>query len=136
MSELRPPVQAGRPLLRRRLLRADLRPRPVRPRPRPVPLALLLPQAPGRLKPRSRHERVCSLPRPVPPGTTGLRGPTDLDEFVLLDIDGTLIDSVDGHARAWQEILATFGNEITFDEVRSQIGKGGDQLMPVFLPKT
>ena len=54
---------------------------------------------------------------------------------VLFDIDGTLIDSVDAHARSWQEVLARYGREIPFEEVRQQIGKGGDQLMPVFLPE-
>jgi HAD superfamily hydrolase (TIGR01549 family) len=54
---------------------------------------------------------------------------------VLFDVDGTLIDSVDLHARAWQEALADFGYEAAFDAVRSQIGKGGDQLMPVFVPE-
>jgi HAD superfamily hydrolase (TIGR01509 family) len=53
----------------------------------------------------------------------------------VFDIDGTLVDSVDLHARAWQEAFLHFGREIPFEEVRSQIGKGGDQLMPVFLPK-
>ncbi|HZS04194.1 MAG TPA: HAD family hydrolase [Blastocatellia bacterium] len=51
---------------------------------------------------------------------------------VIFDIDGTLVDSVDLHARAWQEAFSHFGKEIPFEEVRSQIGKGGDQLMPVF----
>ena len=50
----------------------------------------------------------------------------------LFDIDGTLIDSVDLHARAWQEALAYFGRRVTFEEVRAQIGKGGDQLLQVF----
>ena len=54
---------------------------------------------------------------------------------VLFDVDGTLIDSVDLHARAWQEALAHFGYDVAFEAVRSQIGKGGDQLMPVFVPK-
>lgn len=54
---------------------------------------------------------------------------------VLFDIDGTLIDSVDLHARAWQEILARYGHEVSFEEVRSHIGKGGDHLLPVFLSK-
>ena len=52
---------------------------------------------------------------------------------VIFDMDGTLIDSNDFHARAWQEILAKYGHEVTFEQVRHQIGKGGDQLMPVFL---
>ena len=51
---------------------------------------------------------------------------------VIFDIDGTLVDSVDLHARAWQEAFRRFGREIPYDEVRYQIGKGGDQLMPVF----
>lgn len=53
----------------------------------------------------------------------------------IFDIDGTLLDSVDLHARAWVEAFAHFGVETDFAEVRSQIGKGGDELMPVFLPQ-
>jgi HAD superfamily hydrolase (TIGR01549 family) len=52
---------------------------------------------------------------------------------VIFDIDGTLIDSVDLHARAWQEAFRKYGHEVGFEEVRQQIGKGGDQLIPVFL---
>ena len=53
---------------------------------------------------------------------------------VLFDVDGTLVDSVDAHARAWQETFAEFGQHIPFEQVRGQIGKGGDQLMPALLP--
>jgi HAD superfamily hydrolase (TIGR01509 family) len=52
---------------------------------------------------------------------------------VIFDIDGTLVDSVDLHARAWQEAFAHFGKQFSFERVRYQIGKGGDQLLPVFL---
>jgi beta-phosphoglucomutase-like phosphatase (HAD superfamily) len=52
---------------------------------------------------------------------------------VIFDIDGTLVDSVDAHARSWQQAFARFGHEIDVHEIRAQIGKGGDQLMPVFL---
>jgi HAD superfamily hydrolase (TIGR01549 family) len=51
---------------------------------------------------------------------------------VIFDIDGTLVDSVDLHAHAWQETFSHFGKEIPYEQVRHQIGKGGDQLMPVF----
>ena len=54
---------------------------------------------------------------------------------VIFDVDGTLVDSVDLHARAWQEAFAHFGKQFDFERVRYQIGKGGDQLMPVFLSK-
>lgn len=54
----------------------------------------------------------------------------------IFDIDGTLVDSVDFHAEAWQRAFHHFGYyDIQFDDVRSQIGKGGDQLLPVFLSK-
>jgi HAD superfamily hydrolase (TIGR01509 family) len=53
----------------------------------------------------------------------------------IFDVDGTLIDSVDAHARAWQLALEHFGHAEPFEVVRHQIGKGGDQLMPVFLSK-
>jgi HAD superfamily hydrolase (TIGR01509 family) len=54
---------------------------------------------------------------------------------VIFDIDGTLVDSVDLHAHAWQETFRHFGKEIPYEKVRHQIGKGGDQLMPVFFSK-
>lgn len=52
---------------------------------------------------------------------------------VIFDIDGTLLDSVDLHASAWQEAFAHFGHSIPFDQIRQQIGKGGDQIIPMFL---
>src|SRR6267378_1098740 len=54
-------------------------------------------------------------------------------EAVLFDVDGTLVDSVDLHARAWQEAFAHFGKRIPYRAIRAQIGKGGDQLMKEFL---
>ena len=54
---------------------------------------------------------------------------------VIFDIDGTLVDSVDFHAEAWQQTFRHFGLDFPYEEVRHQIGKGGDQLMPVFLSK-
>jgi HAD superfamily hydrolase (TIGR01549 family) len=51
----------------------------------------------------------------------------------IFDLDGTLLDSVDLHALAWQEALLQFGQDVSFEQVRSQIGKGGDKLIPVFL---
>jgi HAD superfamily hydrolase (TIGR01509 family) len=53
----------------------------------------------------------------------------------IFDVDGTLVDSVDAHARSWVETLREFGHEVDFARVRYQIGKGGDQLMAEFLSK-
>ena len=49
---------------------------------------------------------------------------------VLLDVDGTLIDSNDAHARAWVDVCEEFGKECDYDEIRAMIGMGGDKLMP------
>jgi HAD superfamily hydrolase (TIGR01509 family) len=54
-------------------------------------------------------------------------------QAVIFDVDGTLVDSVDLHARAWREAFARFGYHFDEAAIRGQIGKGGDQLMPVFL---
>lgn len=51
---------------------------------------------------------------------------------VIFDVDGTLVDSVDLHARCWQEAFARYGRQISFSRLRAQIGKGGDQLIPHF----
>ena len=49
---------------------------------------------------------------------------------VLLDIDGTLIDSNDANARAWMEALLAHGMEINYLKVREAIGMGGDNFLP------
>ena len=51
----------------------------------------------------------------------------------IFDIDGTLIDSVEGHAQAWIGALKEYGFAPELSAVRRQIGKGADQLLPVFL---
>jgi HAD superfamily hydrolase (TIGR01549 family) len=60
-------------------------------------------------------------------------GVSDVPKAAIFDLDGTLLDSVDLHALAWHEALAKFGHDVTFEQARSQIGKGGDKLIPVFL---
>ena len=49
---------------------------------------------------------------------------------VLLDVDGTLIDSNDAHARAWVAALNEHGYVVPFENVRQLIGMGGDKLLP------
>ena len=50
---------------------------------------------------------------------------------VILDVDGTLVDSNDAHARAWMDAFTAFGVAVPFDQVRRSIGMGGDKLMPL-----
>jgi HAD superfamily hydrolase (TIGR01509 family) len=49
---------------------------------------------------------------------------------VLLDVDGTLVDSNDMHARAWVRALSEAGVPAELASVRRLIGKGGDKLLP------
>ena len=49
---------------------------------------------------------------------------------VILDVDGTLVDSNDAHAHAWVEAFAEHGIAVAYDNVRRSIGMGGDKLMP------
>jgi HAD superfamily hydrolase (TIGR01549 family) len=57
----------------------------------------------------------------------------ELPKAAIFDLDGTLLDSVDLHALAWHEAMAEFGHDVSFEQARSQIGKGGDKLIPEFL---
>ena len=52
---------------------------------------------------------------------------------VVFDVDGTLVDSNDLHVEAWREAFRRYGKNLSYEEVHAQIGKGGDQLIPVFL---
>jgi HAD superfamily hydrolase (TIGR01509 family) len=54
---------------------------------------------------------------------------------VLLDIDGTLVDSNDAHAKAFQEVFERHGHHIPFASIRRCIGMGGDKLIPRLLGK-
>jgi HAD superfamily hydrolase (TIGR01509 family) len=49
---------------------------------------------------------------------------------VIIDVDGTLINSNDAHARAWVDALAEVDIHVTFADVRRLIGMGGDNLLP------
>jgi phosphoglycolate phosphatase-like HAD superfamily hydrolase len=53
---------------------------------------------------------------------------------VFFDIDGTLEDSNDFHVMAWQEAFRDHGHPFEKGQIRGQIGKGGDQLVPSLMP--
>jgi len=49
---------------------------------------------------------------------------------VILDVDGTLIDTNDAHAHAWVDVCNEFGHPVGFGRVRELIGMGGDRVLP------
>lgn len=54
-------------------------------------------------------------------------------EAVLLDIDGTLLDSNEAHAQAWAEVFARHGLAPGVAQIRPLIGKGSDKLLAELL---
>lgn len=53
---------------------------------------------------------------------------------VLFDIDGTLVDSNEQHVDAWAFAFREAGHPQEREDIRGQIGKGGDLLVPALLP--
>jgi HAD superfamily hydrolase (TIGR01509 family) len=54
---------------------------------------------------------------------SGIRG-------VILDVDGTLVDSNDAHAWVWVEAFKLNNHGVSFEEARHLIGMGSDKLIP------
>jgi HAD superfamily hydrolase (TIGR01509 family) len=54
----------------------------------------------------------------------------------LIDVDGTLVDNNGLHIEAWHQAFLKFGYPIGPEQIRPQIGKGGDNLLPTLLPDT
>lgn len=52
---------------------------------------------------------------------------------VIFDVDGTLVDSNALHVQAWRDAFRQYGKDIASEALHRQMGKGADQLMPVFL---
>ena len=50
-------------------------------------------------------------------------------DAVLLDIDGTLVDSNAAHAAAWSDAFANHRRHHSPQEIRPLVGKGGDKLL-------
>lgn len=50
---------------------------------------------------------------------------------VLFDVDGTLVDSNEAHARAWMETFHARGVPAEYADVRRLVGMGGDRLVPL-----
>lgn len=49
---------------------------------------------------------------------------------VIFDVDGTLVDSNNAHARAWADALQEYGHDVPAARIQPLIGMGGDKLLP------
>ena len=52
---------------------------------------------------------------------------------MILDIDGTLVDTNPAHIEAWVRAFAELGYRVPPDRIGREVGKGGDQLVPAVL---
>ena len=51
----------------------------------------------------------------------------------LFDLDGTLLDTNEQHARAWQRALDHLGYRVPASRILLEIGKGGDRVVPTLV---
>lgn len=52
---------------------------------------------------------------------------------VLLDVDGTLLDTTHLHALAWWRALRSLGHTVPMSRIHGLVGMGGDRLVPELL---
>jgi beta-phosphoglucomutase-like phosphatase (HAD superfamily) len=56
-----------------------------------------------------------------------------LSSALLLDVDGTLVDTAYLHTLAWQRACGANGIEVAAHRIHRLIGMGGDQFVPALL---
>ncbi len=49
---------------------------------------------------------------------------------VIIDVDGTLVDSNDVNAQAWLDSLEEYGHQVPFERARGLVGMGSDTFLP------
>jgi HAD superfamily hydrolase (TIGR01509 family) len=52
---------------------------------------------------------------------------------IILDVDGTLIDTNPAHVEAWRRAFQRHGFDVPVERIVVEIGKGGDKLVPSVL---
>lgn len=50
-------------------------------------------------------------------------------QAVLMDIDGTLLDSSEAQTQSWLQVLRDFGYRVQYHQVRARIGMGQDRVL-------
>lgn len=48
---------------------------------------------------------------------------------ILMDVDGTLLDSCDAQTRSWLRVLHQFGYRVEYRQIRARIGMGPDRIL-------
>jgi HAD superfamily hydrolase (TIGR01509 family) len=56
-------------------------------------------------------------------------------KVILFDVEGTLVDCVRQTIEAWKETFSQFGFAVSLDDLRSQSGRDGDEMLKRLLPE-
>jgi phosphoglycolate phosphatase-like HAD superfamily hydrolase len=80
------------------------------------------------------RDRTAGVARFAPLSGHHESGQNELAKAILLDVDGTLVNSNEAHARAWVDVGRESGLDIRYDTVRSMIGMGSDKVIPKITP--
>lgn len=59
--------------------------------------------------------------------------PRQRPRAAIVDLDGTIVNSVDAHARAWVAAFREAGYDVSIDQVRSLLGMSGEQMLTYLL---
>jgi phosphoglycolate phosphatase-like HAD superfamily hydrolase len=70
---------------------------------------------------------------PPPPSAVAEPSHDEFPRALLLDLDGTLVDTAYLHTLAWQRALRARGFDVPAWRIHRLVGMGGDQLVPVLL---
>jgi HAD superfamily hydrolase (TIGR01509 family) len=74
-------------------------------------------------------ERQLTTPAVCRPGARGTTGEMKSERSILLDVDGTLVDSNYLHVDAWARAFARRGYTVPAWRIHRAIGMGGDKLL-------
>lgn len=55
-------------------------------------------------------------------------------EAIIFDLDGTLVDSVGYHTKAWVKAFQQYGYDFPFEKLRQQIGKDSEFIIKDLIP--
>jgi HAD superfamily hydrolase (TIGR01509 family) len=87
----------------------------------------------GALLLASHSDDLPGLPASNPGYGVGISAAPDKPITVVLDVDGTLVDTNYQHAIAWHRALRDHGYTVQLWEIHRHIGMGGDQLVAALI---
>src|SRR5690606_8112826 len=79
--------------------------------------------------PLGGHAQALRRRGPARPASTVMAQMSEHVDTIILDLDGTLVDSVYEHVRAWKLAFHRVGLDVEATRIHHAIGMGGDRLV-------